>query len=201
VTGISLVALILILAASGLRRTSDDQRLLVLRLGAVNRLAGPGITYVVPVLEKVLRLNLKEVAPDWHALTREELFQRAVGYISQLAPVPAPADWLPDVSRAERWSRTILAYFIVLTLSLGSAFLCGAALVLGLQWLEGEPLSGVSGLADRQLSGQSVVLMMFGFSTGVILGYRAAASLLRKLQVVPERVVREFLQGRQIKRK
>jgi len=201
VTGISLVALILILAASGLRRTSDDQRLLVLRLGAVSRLAGPGTTYVVPLLDKALRLNLKEFAPDWPALTREELLQRAVGYVSQSAPARPPTDWLPDISRAERWSRTIVAYFIVLTLCLGSAFLFSAALVLGLQWLEGEPLSGISGLANRQLSEESVVLMLFGAVTGITFGYWAAASLLRKLQVVPERVVSEVLKGRQVKRK
>jgi regulator of protease activity HflC (stomatin/prohibitin superfamily) len=71
-------ALILLALATGLRRVSGSTRLLVFRLGSINRLAGPGVTYVIPAFERNVRVDLDDVTSDWRALDEGELLQRII---------------------------------------------------------------------------------------------------------------------------
>ena len=188
-------ALVLIAVATGLRRTTGSGRLLVLRLGSISRLAGPGVSYIVPIVERNVRVDLDEVAADWRALSEEELLQCVITYVSQ--PAPPPVGWSGNVPRTERWIRSFSAYAILLVLALGFAAVLGFATTVASGWLEGSLPANLSDLLGTQLSRQSIVLMLFGFSVGAVIGWHIAASLIRSLDLVPERVIQQLLHGAQ----
>ena len=76
----------LLVLALGFRRTRDSERLLVLRLGRVHRLAGPGITWHLPAIDRPVRVDLDTAVPDWRSLTEDQLISRLIEYVSQPAP-------------------------------------------------------------------------------------------------------------------
>ena len=86
---ILLVVCALAIVAMGFRRTRDPERLLVFRLGRVHRLAGPGITWLIPVLDQSWRVNLDRAVPDWRSMADDELISRLIEYGKQPAS-PAP---------------------------------------------------------------------------------------------------------------
>lgn len=54
-----------------------DERLVVLRLGQLLGVCGPGLNIVVPFLDRVIRVKVERVA-GWRELSESELQRRAV---------------------------------------------------------------------------------------------------------------------------
>jgi len=188
-----LIVVVAIALVASVRRTTGPERLLVLRLGSIHRLAGPGISLVAPVMERAVRINLDEVESAWPALSREELLRRVTLLVSQ--PGPAPADWPENVPYTLRWIRSIAAYLLLLSLALASAHVFAAAGFIVARWLSGNPPSSLSELLDGEVSREAFALLMLGFSIGVFAGGSAAVWLIRFFQLIPERTLRKLLHG------
>ena len=188
-----LIVVVAIAFVASVRRTTGPERLLVLRLGSIHRLAGPGISLVAPVMERAIRINLDEVESAWPALSREELLRRVTLFVRQ--PGPALADWPEDVPYISRWIRSIAAYLLLLSLALASAYVVAAAGFIAARWLSGSPPSSLSELLDGEVSREAFALLMLGFSIGVFAGGSAAVWLIRFFQLIPERTLRKLLHG------
>jgi len=71
---LALVA-VFVLAALGVRVVPESQRLAVVRLGTYVGLRGPGLVFVLPLIDRVMRMTLDRDIPNWRALSEEELRQ------------------------------------------------------------------------------------------------------------------------------
>jgi regulator of protease activity HflC (stomatin/prohibitin superfamily) len=54
----------------------EGERLAVFRLGRFSHVAGPGLIFSVPIIDRCARINLEEVVPGWRALSPAELEDR-----------------------------------------------------------------------------------------------------------------------------
>ena len=66
---------VVVLAALGVRVVPESQRLAVVRLGTYVGLRGPGLVFVLPLIDRVMRMTLDRDIPNWRALSEEELRQ------------------------------------------------------------------------------------------------------------------------------
>ena len=57
------VELLLFYALSGLRIAQEAQRVVVFRLGRLHRVAGPGLFWIIPVVDKGFRVDLNQALP------------------------------------------------------------------------------------------------------------------------------------------
>ncbi len=73
--------LLLFYALSGLRNAQEAQRVVVFRLGRFHRVAGPGLFWIIPSVDKGVRVDLNQALPEWRALSPEELTQQVQAYV------------------------------------------------------------------------------------------------------------------------
>ena len=66
----------LVIAARTLVVAKEDELLVVFRLGRLLTVYGPGLSIVVPFIDRVIRVQL-ETIPGWQELSEDELQQRA----------------------------------------------------------------------------------------------------------------------------
>ncbi len=69
----ALVVVVLVLLLTGLRVVRQHERLAVIRLGRYIGLKGPGLVFVLPAIDKAIRLNLDRDIPGWRSLSSESL--------------------------------------------------------------------------------------------------------------------------------
>jgi regulator of protease activity HflC (stomatin/prohibitin superfamily) len=62
------LVLVALVAAISIRRVGSDEQLVVRRFGKVSRTAGPGLTFVVPLLERAQRVDTTP-RPRWAVAT------------------------------------------------------------------------------------------------------------------------------------
>jgi regulator of protease activity HflC (stomatin/prohibitin superfamily) len=76
------VALFVMILAASLKTIPEHERGVILRLGRVIRVQGPGLVFVLPAVDKMIRLNLlrEGLAPD---TPDEILVERALGRMSE----------------------------------------------------------------------------------------------------------------------
>ena len=74
------VALVIILGIVLL--ANAVKRLFVFRLGRPYRLAGPGIIWLIPAIDKGIRVDLKLAAPNWRILSESKVFDLVLEYLS-----------------------------------------------------------------------------------------------------------------------
>jgi regulator of protease activity HflC (stomatin/prohibitin superfamily) len=68
--------LLLVLALPSIKILRRHERMVVLRLGRFARIVGPGVVFLIPVVDKGLKVNLKETLPGWEAMSTAELERR-----------------------------------------------------------------------------------------------------------------------------
>jgi len=68
-----IVALFLFLSMRILR---NDQRLVVLRLGRFLKIVGPGLVWLVPIIDRGVKVNLERDFPGWQVLSAIELEEK-----------------------------------------------------------------------------------------------------------------------------
>jgi regulator of protease activity HflC (stomatin/prohibitin superfamily) len=69
---IGLAGLVLI-GLLGVRVVPDQEKLAVLRLGRFIGTRGPGVVWILPFVDKAIRMNLDRDVPEWRSLSTEQL--------------------------------------------------------------------------------------------------------------------------------
>ena len=59
-----------------IRIVREDQRIVVLRLGRFLKVVGPGLVWLIPVLDRGIKVNLTSDFPGWQALPKIELEEK-----------------------------------------------------------------------------------------------------------------------------
>jgi regulator of protease activity HflC (stomatin/prohibitin superfamily) len=91
--GIALVLLLLLLLA-GLRIVAEYERAVIFRLGRVVGAKGPGLFYIIPMIDKMMKVNLQTVTydvPPQDVISKDNVTIRvaAVAYFNVMDPVKA----------------------------------------------------------------------------------------------------------------
>ena len=71
-------AVVVYYASSSVRVLKDDERLVILRLGRVAGVAGPGRVFLFPIIDKAIRVNLAERVPGWRGMPKGALDSQVV---------------------------------------------------------------------------------------------------------------------------
>jgi len=74
--GPSIFLVIMILIICGARVLRENERAVIFRLGLPVQTRGPGIIYVIPLIERMIRVNLDKQLPGWRSMLNEDLNQR-----------------------------------------------------------------------------------------------------------------------------
>jgi regulator of protease activity HflC (stomatin/prohibitin superfamily) len=69
---IGLAGLVLI-GLLGVRVVPAQEKLAVLRLGRFIGTRGPGVVWILPFVDKAIRMNLDRDVPEWRSLSTEQL--------------------------------------------------------------------------------------------------------------------------------
>jgi len=67
---------IAILMSFSIRILRGDERMVVLRLGHFSKVAGPGLVWLIPLIDKGIKVNLSKEFPGWQVLSKIELEER-----------------------------------------------------------------------------------------------------------------------------
>ena len=70
---VSIVLIIAVLIGFSVRLVGPEQRGAVFRLGRFERVVGPGITFIVPTVDRLFKVDLHARVPDWQELSTERL--------------------------------------------------------------------------------------------------------------------------------
>lgn len=80
---LSLVIILgIVLFTTAFHRTQDTERIFVFRLGRPYRLAGPGIIWLIPLVDLGVPVDLNLAAPDWRFLSESKVFDLVLEYLS-----------------------------------------------------------------------------------------------------------------------
>jgi regulator of protease activity HflC (stomatin/prohibitin superfamily) len=75
------LVLILVIALPSIRMLRKHERMGILRLGRFVRIDGPGLVFLIPLVDKGLKVNLREMLPGWEAMSQIELERRVKGIV------------------------------------------------------------------------------------------------------------------------
>jgi regulator of protease activity HflC (stomatin/prohibitin superfamily) len=59
-----------------LKTLSEDERLVIIRLGRFLKITGPGIVVTLPFVDRGIRVNLSRDLPGWQGLSKVELEEK-----------------------------------------------------------------------------------------------------------------------------
>ena len=82
---IFLLMVLLVIVAKSRVVAKEDERLVVFRLGQLLGVSGPGLTIIIPFIDRVVRVKL-ETIPGWQELSEDELQERAAELAMQSYP-------------------------------------------------------------------------------------------------------------------
>ncbi len=68
---------LLIIAAKSFVVVREDERLVILRLGKLTGVRGPGLNIILPFLDRAIRVKVERIA-GWKRLAESELQKKAV---------------------------------------------------------------------------------------------------------------------------
>jgi regulator of protease activity HflC (stomatin/prohibitin superfamily) len=74
-TILAIVLLVIYLSASA-KVVRESERVVVFRFGRFFMVKGPGLVLVIPIVERMVRVNLNKEIPEWQTLSRMELNQK-----------------------------------------------------------------------------------------------------------------------------
>ena len=90
--GPSILIVIVILILFGARVLRDNERAVIFRLGMSMGTQGPGIIYVIPLIDRMIRVNLDKQLPGWRGLLKDDLNQRVQKLVSETKGEPLKQD-------------------------------------------------------------------------------------------------------------
>jgi regulator of protease activity HflC (stomatin/prohibitin superfamily) len=82
---IIIVVLMIVFFVSSIRILKESQRAAIFRLGQFVGVGGPGIVFLIPIIDKAKVVDLNKWVPEWRQLSENELFERvkAVALLDQ----------------------------------------------------------------------------------------------------------------------
>ncbi|MEW6349768.1 MAG: SPFH domain-containing protein [Thermodesulfobacteriota bacterium] len=83
-----LLVLTCVVLVSSARVLREHERLAIIRLGRFHRVSGPGVVFLIPAVDRGVRVDLHAQLPGWQSMSDGELEER----IKQLAQGAPPAD-------------------------------------------------------------------------------------------------------------
>jgi regulator of protease activity HflC (stomatin/prohibitin superfamily) len=84
---IFVIIFVIILAASSIKSAKESERIAIYRLGRFVGIVGPGLVFMIPGLDKVVRINLNDLnkkVPGWQALPKEELGRKIESFLEDV---------------------------------------------------------------------------------------------------------------------
>ncbi len=76
-----IIALVVMFLVPSIKFLRGHERMAVFRLGRFFRIVGPGFVFLIPMVDKGVRVNLSEKIPGWQALSRDELDRRITAFV------------------------------------------------------------------------------------------------------------------------
>jgi regulator of protease activity HflC (stomatin/prohibitin superfamily) len=73
---IIILVLMILFFVSSIRILKESQRAAIFRLGQLVGVGGPGIVYLIPIVEKAKVVDLNKWVPEWRELSKTELEER-----------------------------------------------------------------------------------------------------------------------------
>jgi regulator of protease activity HflC (stomatin/prohibitin superfamily) len=67
--------------AVSLKILKEDERLVVIRLGRFLKVVGPGLVWILPFIDRGIRVNLRESIPGWEGLSKAELDEKTRSFV------------------------------------------------------------------------------------------------------------------------
>ena len=67
------IILLIIILAKAINIVREDQRLAIFRLGRLFTIAGPGLVFRIPAVDRCVKVNLPENIPGWQGYSKSEL--------------------------------------------------------------------------------------------------------------------------------
>ncbi len=80
---LTLVAPAVLYLLGALRVLPESRRIAVFRGGALHRVAGPGLAFTVPFLERAVVVDLARRVPGWQSLSEAQVAERVRALVSQ----------------------------------------------------------------------------------------------------------------------
>ena len=74
--------LVIIILARALKIVREDERVAIFRLGRFFSVVGPGLVFLIPGVDKGVRVNLSENIPGWKGLSKVELDEKIRIFVS-----------------------------------------------------------------------------------------------------------------------
>jgi regulator of protease activity HflC (stomatin/prohibitin superfamily) len=74
-TDLLLGLVVLVLVGMGVRVVPEHERLAMLRLGRFVGIRGPGLVWILPLVDKAVRVNLEREVAGWRSLSPDQLAQ------------------------------------------------------------------------------------------------------------------------------
>ena len=68
--------IIAILLALSIKILRGDERMVVLRLGRFLKVVGPGLVWLIPIIDKGIKVNLSKQFPGWQVLSKTDLEEK-----------------------------------------------------------------------------------------------------------------------------
>ena len=68
--------IITIILALSIKLLRGDERMVVLRLGRFLKVVGPGLVWLIPIIDKGIKVNLSKQFPGWQVLSKTELEEK-----------------------------------------------------------------------------------------------------------------------------
>jgi regulator of protease activity HflC (stomatin/prohibitin superfamily) len=68
--------IIAILLALSIKILRGDERMVVLRLGRFLKVVGPGLVWLIPIIDKGIKVNLSKQFPGWQVVSKTELEEK-----------------------------------------------------------------------------------------------------------------------------
>ncbi len=100
-----------VLLVIGIKKLKEYERAVVFRLGKIMGTVGPGMIYVTPLIDRMVRVDLNKLLPGWQGLPKDELNQRVQALVSKtpLEYIPQHATpAVPSLTTAQRIAGIIL---------------------------------------------------------------------------------------------
>ena len=65
----------------------ENQRLVVLRMGKLEKVVGPGLSFTAPAMDLAFVIELSKFLPDWQKMTEEDIVKK-ITYLVKQNPDP-----------------------------------------------------------------------------------------------------------------